>query len=255
MTQARSAKKTTNTAALALSAALAWAPVAHAAVWNSSNVQLLSGDGYELGEEKRTILTYENALGWAYGDSFIFIDVTEPTSEGTTYYSEWSPRFSFGKIAGKDLSFGIVKDVMLATTLEMGNGVSATLIGIGLPLDLPGFAFANVNVYARDSQRDFAAEQTESGGQVTLTWKRPFAIGPTNWSFEGFMDYAFGEDGGSNPKEDNIVAAPRLLLDVGSLWGKPGVLEAGIEQQVWRNKFGIDGIDEDVTQAMVKWIF
>ena len=69
------------------------------------------------------------------------------------------------------------------------------------------------------------------------------------------MDYAFGEDSGSNPKENSIVAAPRMLLDVGSSWGKPGVLEAGIEQQIWRNKFGIDGIDEDVTQAMVKWIF
>ena len=254
MTPSFALKKTTVAATLALAAA-AQSPLAHAAVWNSSNVQLLNGDGFELGEEKRTILTYENALGWAYGDSFIFIDVTEPTAEGTTYYSEWSPRFSFSKMTGKDLSFGIVKDLMLSTTLEMGDGVSATLVGVGLPLDLPGFAFANVNLYARDSQRDFAAEQTDPGGQVTLTWKRPFSLGPTNWSFEGFMDYAFGEDSGSNPKEDGIVAAQRLLLDVGSLWGKPGVLEAGIEQQIWRNKFGIDGIDEDVTQAMVKWIF
>lgn len=254
MKHAFNTKKTTLAAALALAAAMSQMP-AQAAVWNSSNVQLLSGDGYELGEEKRTILTYENALGWAYGDSFIFIDVTEPTSEGTTYYSEWSPRFSFGKITGKDLSFGIVKDVMLATTLEMGSGVSATLVGLGLPLDVPGFAFANVNIYARDSQRDFAAEQTGTGAQVTLAWKRPFAIGPTNWSFEGFLDYAWGEDSGSVPKENNIVAAPRLLLDVGSLWGKPGVLEAGVEHQIWRNKFGVDGIDEDVTQAMVKWIF
>ncbi|MDO6461428.1 outer membrane protein OmpK [Granulosicoccaceae sp. 1_MG-2023] len=249
-----SSTKKTTAAALALSAAVI-APGSQAAVWNSSNVQLLSGNNYELGEEKRTILTYENALGWAYGDSFIFIDVTEPTSEGTAYYSEWSPRFSIGKITGKDMSFGIVKDLMLSTTLEMGSGTSATLVGIGLPLELPGFAFANVNLYARDSQRDFASEQTDIGGQLTLTWKRPFALGATSWSFEGFLDYAFGEDNGSNPKEDNIIAAPRLLLDVGALWDKPGVLEAGVEYQLWRNKFGVDGVDEDVAQAMVKWIF
>lgn len=31
-------------------------------------------------------------------------------------------------------------------------------------------------------------------------------------------------------------------------------MQAGVECQIWRNKFGIDGVDEDVAQAMVKWI-
>ena len=229
---------------------------AHAADWNSSNVQLLQGDGFKLGAKERTIFTFENSLGWKYGDNFIFLDVTEPTDSGTTYYSEWSPRLSLGKISGKNMSYGIIKDVMLAGTLEMGDGVRGKLVGVGLPLKLPNFAFANVNVYARQSERDFASSQTNTGGQVTVSWKRPFAVGGTKWSFEGFMDYAWGEDGGSHPKEDNIVAAPRLLLDVGALGGaKPGVLEAGIEQQIWRNKFGVKDVNENVTQAMVKWNF
>lgn len=229
---------------------------ANAATWNSSNVQILSGDSYELGPSDRTLLTYENALGWKYGDSFLFIDVTEPFDSGTTYYSEWAPRFSIGKMTGKTLKYGIVKDVMVSTTLEMGDGVRAQLLGVGLPLELPGFAFANFNLYARESERDFATSQTDTGAQITLTWKRPFSIGSTKWSFEGFLDYAWGEDGGSNPKEDNLMTAPRLLLDVGALAGaKPGTIEAGIEQQIWRNKFGVKDVDEDVTQAMVKWTF
>jgi hypothetical protein len=28
----------------------------------------------------------------------------------------------------------------------------------------------------------------------------------------------------------------------------------GIEYQIWRNKFGIRGVNEGVPQAMVKWI-
>ena len=70
--------------------------------------------------------------------------------------------------------------------------------------------------------------------------------------FEGFFDYAWGED----PLEDNIITAPRLLVDVGGLagWGE-NQLQVGVEYQIWRNKFGIDGMDEDVPQAMVKWIW
>lgn len=222
---------------------------AHAADWSSTNIQLLNGSGFELGDKDRTIFTFENALGWKYGDSFLFIDVTEPFSEGTSYYSEFSPRFSLGKITGKDMSFGIVKDVMVSTTLEMGEETRGYLVGVGLPLDIPGFAFANVNLYARQSDRDFAADDTDLGGQVTLTWNRPFTLGSTKWNFEGFFDYAFAEKGGSAPKEDNIVAAPRLMLNLGKS------LQVGIEQQIWRNKFGVKNVDEDVTQAMVKFTF
>ena len=227
---------------------------AQAANWSSSNVQILRGSNFELGDNTRTILTYENALGWNYGDSFFFLDVTEPTDTGTSLYAEFSPRFSLGKISGSDLSFGIVKDVMIATNLEMAENSRATLIGIGLPLDLPGFAFADINLYVRDSDHDtFGA--SDNGYQITLTWKKPFSLGTTQWSFEGFFDYAFGEDGGANPKEDNIITAPRLLIDIGSLWGTKETIEAGIEYQIWRNKFGIDGVDEDTAQLMVKWIF
>ena len=70
-------------------------------------------------------------------------------------------------------------------------------------------------------------------------------------TFEGFFDYAWG----NNPKEDNIITGPRLLIDVGKFFSSPGQLQAGVEYQIWRNKFGIDGVDEDVAQAMVKWIW
>lgn len=231
-----------------LSVALLASTPTLAATWSSSNVQLLKGNDYELGDKNRTILTYENALGFDYGDSFFFIDVTEPLDKGTNYYSEFSPRFSLSKITGSNMSSGIIKDVMIATTLEMGDGVRGTLVGIGLPLDIDGFAFANANFYLRKSERDFATEQTKNGYQLTLTWKKPFSIGSTKLSFEGFLDYAFGESGGSNPKEDNLITAPRLLVVLGTF-------EVGVEYQIWKNKFGVKGVDENVAQLMAKWNF
>jgi len=222
-----------------------------AADWQSTNVQLLHGTSYEdlggaIDDKEKLIFTFEHANGWAYGDNFFFMDVSNPDETGTAYYSEFSPRISIGKMTGKDLSMGIVKDVTIALTQEMGQGLRATLYGIGLPLDVKGFAFSDVNFYIRQSTHDtFGKSQT--GYQITYDWLYPFSVGSSKWAFEGFIDYAFGEDGGANAKEDNIIAGPRLLVELTT------GLQLGIEYQVWRNKFGIDGVDEDVAQVMLKW--
>jgi len=224
---------------------------ASSADWQSTNVQLLHGSDYEdlggaIDDKEKTVFTFEHANGWKYGDNFFFLDVSNPSSVGTAYYSEFAPRFSFGKITGSDLSFGIVKDVMFAMGWEFGSNLHAVLYGVGMPLDLPGFAFSDINFYVRESSSDTFGK-SKTGYQVTFDWLYPFSVGSTKWAFEGFIDYAFGEDGGANAKEDNIIAGPRLLLDVGD------ALQVGIEYQIWRNKFGINGVDEDVAQIMLKW--
>lgn len=222
-----------------------------AAQWSSTNMQYLYGSKHELGDETRAIITLEHVNGWKYGDNFFFIDITNPDRSGddtaTGYYGEISPRLSFGKIFDKDLSFGIVKDVLFTSTAELGQGFRSYLYGIAIDLTLPKFNFFQVNWYVRndvDSERDL-------GQQITLVWGLPFKTGSVDWMFEGFADYAYGLD----PDEDNLIAGPRLLVDLGKMWGSAGVLQAGVEYQIWRNKFGIDGVDEDVPQAMLKWIW
>lgn len=224
-----------------------------AAEWSTTNVQLLHGDGYELGDNSMAIMTLEHANGWKYGDNFFFLDVSNPDAEGTGYYAEFSPRLSLGKISGKDMSFGIVKDILLAGTQEMGSGLRAQLLGVGLALNLPRFAFADINLYYRKSERDWLAVQTGSGAQATIDWLLPFELGGQKIALEGFADYAWGEKGGSAPKADNLIAGPRLLIDAGNWFGAPGTLQVGVEYQIWRNKYGVNGVDEDIPQVMVKW--
>ena len=36
---------------------------------------------------------------------------------------------------------------------------------------------------------------------------------------------------------------------------KPGNLFVGVEYQYWKNKYGVDGVDENVVQMMAKWFF
>jgi nucleoside-specific outer membrane channel protein Tsx len=231
---------------------------ANAENWTKANIQLLDGNGFAddfgIDRNAKTILTVEVANGWTYGDNFFFVDVINPWQTGTNFYSEFAPRLSFGKMTGRDLSFGPVKDVLLAGMLEMGDGVHAYLAGVGFAIDIPKFNFFNLNVYWRKSFRDFAPEQTGAGAQLTINWQVPFKLG-LSWVFEGYFDYAWGEYSGSNPKEDNLVGAPRLLFDLGELWGAPNNLQAGVELNVWRSKYGVGGANETVPQAMIKWMF
>ena len=231
-------------------------PVTHAAEWSTTNIQYLQGSGYQLNPTSdMSTLTFEHADGWGYGDNFFFFDVYYPTSTNTTYYGEYSPRLSLGKMTGSDLGFGPVKDVMLAFGLELGSGLRSTLYGVGFPLKIPKFAFADLNLYARNSHHDTFGD-SQSGYQVTIDWLLPFSLGSSKWQFTGFVDYAFGENGGANPKADNVIAGPQLLIDLTSLMGAKGngKVLGGVEYQVWSNKYGVSGVNESIPQVMLKWI-
>lgn len=222
---------------------------AGAANFSTTNIQYLSGTSYELGDEKRSIITLEHVNAWKYGDNFFFVDIENPNRTGTAtqtgFYGEISPRFSLSAMTGQKISSGMVKDVLITTTLETGSGFHNYLYGVAIDLNvLPVF---QINYYIRNE----ITNNTDLGSQLTLVWLAPFEAGPVSMAFEGFYDYAWGND----PSESNIVTGPRLLADVGKTWGAPGTLQAGIEYQIWRNKFGINGVDEDVPQLMVKWIW
>ncbi|MFP5465076.1 MAG: outer membrane protein OmpK [Gammaproteobacteria bacterium] len=258
--------------ALALATIGAMLPAAAnagSALFATTNIQYLHGanyadfnpDGGFSHDDESSIVTIEHFNVWKYGDNFLFVDITNPDGEGDafgtttegdgSFYAEISPRLSIGKIFfDKELSSGIVKDLLFTSTLEIPESpVEQTwLYGLAVDLNLPKFQFFQVNWYMRDNQ----ASGIDTGQQVTLVWALPFKLGPVPLVFEGFFDYAWGED----PLQDNIITAPRLLVDVGDLMGVgAGKLQAGVEYQIWRNKFGIDDMDEDVAQAMVKWIW
>lgn len=249
--------------ATALIISLCWttAASAGAAQWSSTNIQYLYGDSYESiffnnntgkldsHQVSGSVVTLEHVNEWKYGDNFFFVDMTNPdrndTEIPTGYYGEISPRLSFGKMTGTDLSYGIIKDFLITTTEEVGEDFHNWLYGLAMDLNLPGVPVFQINYYVRNQKG------ADLGNQVTLVWLKPFSIGSLDFTFEGFLDYAYGV----KPLKDNLLTAPRLLVDLGKLWGAPGTLQAGVEYQIWRNKYGIDGIDEDVAQAMLKWIW
>lgn len=116
--------------------------------WHKTNLQVLRGFDYELGSKQRTILTLEHANRWKYGDFFVFLDQTIPDQGAAFFYIEPTLRFSLSKITGRDLSYGIVKDVLLTTSFEKPKGQRVRFLGgMSIDLDLPGFKFFKTNFW------------------------------------------------------------------------------------------------------------
>ncbi len=228
-----------------------WADQAHAddfIQWHTSNIQVLKGAEYRVGDRNRTVITTEHAHGHAYGDNFIFVDWIWPHDGKPTFYGEFAPRISMSKVFNTDLSAGPIKDFLLSGMIEKPNHRKVRyLYGGAVDFNVQGFKFFKTNLYVRDNP-----DLRGKTWQVTLVWNRPFQIGNTSWVAEGFADFA-GAEGRTQPHQ---FIVPRFLLDVGKIAGhQEGKLWAGVEYSYWHNKFGIDGVTESHPQLQVKWVF
>ncbi len=250
----------TLTGALALGIS-AFAPrTAHAAAWSSTNIEYLYGWNYRITDREAGIITLEHVSGFAYGDNFFFVDITNPVQEkikAEALYGQWNPRFSLGKISGASMSLGPVSDVLVTGELGYGANLGGYQreynYGVGFDLKVPGVPVLAINFWVHD-----AVGLEGVTYQISPYWGAPFHIGTVGFLFEGFLDY-IGEEGEAGKQggvsHANLVTQPRLLLDAGSLFQKEGNLFVGTEVAMWFNKFGLEDVNEIVPQAMVKWVF
>lgn len=237
--------------------------------WQDNSLSLLSGDDYKVNyslgtdDSSRDVVTFEHASGHSWGDLFLFSDYLSSDAGSDELYTEISPRLSLGKLGGRELAFGPVKDVLLASTLELGNmddpaQLTATgphfthkLAGVGVDLAVPGFNYVQANFYRRHN--DDAADNE----QLTLVWALPFALGGADFLYDGFIDWTSA----SRSAHPSMNFTSQLKWDAGALWGQPKSLYAGIEYVHWNNKFGIEdgtfGIDSDERNVnlLVKYHF
>jgi nucleoside-specific outer membrane channel protein Tsx len=267
--------------ALALTAALN-APMVSAEIWGNTEVQLQA-----LGELERpgtggtadtTIITFQHAGGWEYGDNFFFIDhlrysvnndANFPVADSSEFYGEWYSNFSLGAISGNDLSFGPVKDIGVVAGFNFAPEVDSAWVlpGVRFALDLPGFAFAQIDVTGYIHQGGGSADSPvftvvdeDSSFMVDFAWAYPFKIGSTSWSIEGHLEYIDGRTQvnsfGTTELESWILFQPQIRLDLGEVLGqKAQRLFVGVEYQYWKNKLGEKGTDDNAAQLLAVWRF
>ena len=210
--------------------------------WQDNSLTYLNGIDFKVDPPKQQTLTFEHASGWSFGDLFIFVDgikynteATNGAGDGHTFYGEISPRLSFGKLSGADLSFGPIKDVLLAATYEFGeDDVDSYLLGPALDLNVPGFDFFQLNTYYRetDGKRDGSGVW-----QITPAWSYTLAVGDSDLVIDGFMDWVVDND---DSYHANLHFNPQIKYDLGKAmkWGEKQ-LYVGIEYDYWKNKYGI----------------
>lgn len=267
--------------ALALTAALN-APMVSAEIWGNTEVQLQA-----LGELERpgtggtadtTIITFQHAGGWEYGDNFFFMDYSRysvnndanfPVEDSSELYGEWYSNFSLGAISGNDLSFGPVKDIGVVAGFNFAPEVDSAWVlpGVRFALDLPGFAFAQIDVTGYIHQGGGSADSPvftvvdeDSSFMIDFAWAYPFKIGSTSWSIEGHLEYIDGRtqvnNFGTTELESWILFQPQIRLDLGEVLGqKAQRLFVGIEYQYWKNKLGEKGTDDNAAQLLAVWRF
>jgi nucleoside-specific outer membrane channel protein Tsx len=226
-----------------------------------TSLSSLHGGGFEVDPSPQSTLTLEQASGWSVGDLYWFVDSLHYTHDDTggqrsSWYGEFSPRLSLGKLSDGELRAGPIKDVLIAATYELGRDAQVTesgLLGLGVDLDLPGFRYFQANIYAR--------KDLHQGGwdtwQMTLSGAYPYTFGNQRFLVDGFLDYV--APGG--PHGWNLHLVPQLKWDLGHALGHTDdKLWLGAEIDLWRNKFGIaDSTGFDANQGaaslLLRWHF
>ena len=115
-------------------------------------------------------------------------------------FAKLSPRFSLDGITGKDLSFGPVQEVYLATLFNIGGGSIATeadgdgdlynaFVGVGSDVSVPWLGKVGLNAYALYdvNVKDW------NGYQISANWFKPFYFFENGsfFAYQGYFDYQF----------------------------------------------------------------
>ncbi len=218
-------------------------------LFSNASISYLKGDNYQLGDNRRQVITLEHASGFNWGDNFFFFDRLKNHDGQYSSYFELSPRLNLKTFGDLDLSFGPVSDVLLTATWESGSSSSSRfdnyLYGIGFNLKAPGFKYLKLNVYLVDN------ELKPDDEQLTLSWAYPFSIADQNFLYDGFLDWSSSSH--SHAAEMNFTS--QIKWDLGHYLHMERALYVGFEYAYWNNKFGVKGVNERNPSILLKWHF
>ncbi len=241
-----------------------------AADWSATELKLTYGEmdrpfGADPSTSNVWTTTFQHASGWRFGDNFFFIDVIngdEPGYNDFDMYGELYCNLSLGKITGRDLSFGPVKDIgiiPLALNFGADANVFKYLPGIRVDWNVPGFAFFKTLFTAyidrNEGVNKGGAPKQDDSYMIDFVWKYPFTIAGARFSVEGHAEYIGSrEDELGNDVSWWVLAQPEFRFDLGNtLYGKPDQLFVGAKWQLWLNKLGDEDTDENTVLALLVW--
>ncbi len=224
------------------------------------------------GPVHKDILQLSHASGWAYGSNFFNVDMlmsdkNDPTASGNgganEVYVVYRGTLSLGRLSGKDLGFGLVRDVSLTVGFDYNakNNAFASkkrflVFGPTLNLKVPS-GFLDLGLWACHEQNyngivgksvDFKTTYL-----VSAAWGIPFQMGSVGAEFKGYANYigAKGKDGFGVDTKPETLANLSLLVDISPLFGTKKKVYVGPGFEYWNNKFGGSNSDAPATNKRV----
>ena len=247
-------------------AALLLAAPSAAAAQTEFHVQYGALDNPFSGQSEQTvILTFQHALSWSLGDSFFFTDFVDDVAvdgfNDRDFYGEWYPTLSLGKLAGRKVGAGPLRDIALIGGINFGGDADFMkyLPGVRASWDVPGFYFLNTDVTAfidanTGLEKGGGAPKVSNSWMFDVNWGSAINAGSQSFVFTGHGEYI----GGGTDELGGVVMSwvllqPQFMWDVGkAVADKANQIFLGIEYQYWLNKLGTD-LDENTAQLLIVW--
>lgn len=216
------------------------------------------GDARDIG--KNTI-EFMHIDGYRYGTNFF--DVTmllsnsadpanHSNSGATEFYAIYRHNLSMNAVTGsKAFSFGPVKDLALDAGFILGSKDDAfssrkraVVVGPNILFDVPGHFNVALLYYKENNNNGIVGTPVNfrSTYSIESSWGIPFHIGALPVSFEGFLDVVGpkGKDGFGADTKTEVLFRPKVMFDVGALYGHKNLVRVGIGWEYWLNKYGSD---------------
>lgn len=248
---------------LALLAAAAALPLSAAGGWSDTFLGYRTGSQFREpgidGTVTKNILQLGHASGWAYGSNFFNVDMlmsdrNDPTADGSTgadeVYVVYRGSLSLGKVTGKDLAFGPVRDVSITGGFDFNSKDNAfasrkRFLVLGPTLHFAvAKGFWDLSLFASHEQNHNGivgkAVDFKTAAMLSTAWGIPFQMGSVGAEFKGYANYiaAKGKDGFGADTKPETLANLSLLIDLTPLVGGKGKVYAGPGFEYWNNKFG-----------------
>ncbi len=234
------------------------------------------------------IVEYVHANGYRLGNNLfraklLRSDENDPVDGGTKgateVYVVYRHLLSLGALLDRPVAFGLIKDVGLTVGFDLNTKNSAfgprkrlLVAGPTLTFDVPPRSMLNLSLLAAQERNECNLPPCLAPGAkqritfdtfplIHAAWQFPITVGRTNTRLEGFAAKGFrrGTDYVGNNVAHETLVRVAWLADVGSLVaGRPNSLFAGVGYELWRNKYGSDGLpggDTDAPTLQLKWHF
>jgi nucleoside-specific outer membrane channel protein Tsx len=259
-------KSRIHTAALA-ALLLAGSGAASAADWSDTSLSyrygqdfhepfVLNADGSAKNISKN-IYTLQHADGYKYGTNFFNVDLLQSSSADPAVsgggaqeaYVVYRNTFDLAKISGKDMKFGVVRDIGITagfdwnTKNDVGYSSKKRMVVLGpdLSWDVPGFLDTRLLALWESNDPTGITSRYEYKTHPALETVWGIPIGSLPLSFGGYLEIiapkGHDEFGNSTKTETNFDG--KLMLDVGAVAGMvKDTFKLGFEYQYWKNKFG-----------------